>query len=255
MRPLLDGRLGSGPHELFIRTMDPSLLNLPWELIELLDDLPLGCDASWSLRRTPLKLLAADGALEPGPLRILFLAAAPVDQPRLDYEREEDAMLRATAHLREDVIVYFSETGSFQELSDLVAQVRPHVVHLSGHGAVRGDGNGSFAFETERGHADTRDAREIVASVFRGSPVRCVFFNACQTSQAAAAGLYQALVSAGLPFAIGWAASVADDLATDFAETFYRRLIHGESITTSTHRWQAAAPPALAPRGRWSQRP
>ena len=49
--------------------------------------------------------------------------------------------------------------------------------------------------------------------------VRCVFLNACQTSQAAVAGLCQSLVTAGLPLAVGWAASIADERATSFATT------------------------------------
>ncbi|HEX8203149.1 MAG TPA: hypothetical protein VF590_21920 [Isosphaeraceae bacterium] len=141
-------RLEQGPRELLIRGTDGDVLNLPWELVELNPDLPVGCDASWSLRRTPRDRLApADGPLEPGPLRILFLAAAPIDQVALDYEREEDAMLRATAPLRDEVVLHFAETGSFAELAELVAECRPHVVHLSGHGRVDRDGRGTFAFE------------------------------------------------------------------------------------------------------------
>jgi hypothetical protein len=231
----IEPRLGNGPHQLVIRSADRDVLNTPFELVELSEGLPIGCDAAWSLRRTPLNRLdSEDGKLEPGPLRILFLAAAPTDQPQLDYEREEDAMLRATARLKDDVVVHFSETGSFEELAELVAQLRPHIVHLSGHGRVNRDGSGTFAFEDERGRTDSKDAEEIVATVFRGSPVRCVFFNGCQTSQAAAAGLCQALVTAGVPMAIGWSASVADDLATEFAETFYRRLVRGESVPAAT---------------------
>jgi len=60
-----------------------------------------------------------------------------------------------------------------------------------------------------------------------------VFLNACQTSQASTAGLCQELVRAGLPLAIGWAASVADDRATSFAETFYRELLAGEAVPTA----------------------
>ncbi|MEJ7640082.1 MAG: AAA family ATPase [Singulisphaera sp.] len=61
-----------------------------------------------------------------------------------------------------------------------------------------------------------------------------MFFNGCRTSQAATAGLCQSLVTAGVPLAVGWAASVADDRATDFAEEFYHRLVRGESVPTAT---------------------
>ena len=38
---------GPGPHDLLIRSADPDILNLPWELVELVPGLPLGCDAGW----------------------------------------------------------------------------------------------------------------------------------------------------------------------------------------------------------------
>jgi len=143
-------RLAMGRNGLLIQTTAPALLNLPWELVELKEGLPLGCDAAWSLRRAPLETLpSGDGQLEPGHLRTFFLAAAPTDQASLDYEREEDAILRATGKLR-NVALRVAESGTPEELADLIAEFRPHVVHLSGHGTIDKDGRGSFAFENER---------------------------------------------------------------------------------------------------------
>lgn len=50
-------RLAAGRNGLLIQTTAPALLNLPWELVELKEGLPLGCDAAWSLRRAPLHTL------------------------------------------------------------------------------------------------------------------------------------------------------------------------------------------------------
>jgi tetratricopeptide (TPR) repeat protein len=226
--------LGAGPHLLLLHCAEPELLNLPWELVEPHPVLPLGCDPAWGLLRVPAELPAA--APDPGPLRLLFLAAAPTDQPLLDFEREEDAMLRATGRLPQEMVVLpFAETGGIDELAALVAEHRPHVVHLSGHGIVKG-GVGHFAFEDERGHTDSRPVEEIATRVFRGSAVRCVVLNACQSSQAAAAGLAQGLVRAGVPLVLGWAASVADDRATDFITALYRFLARGDSVPVSAAR-------------------
>jgi tetratricopeptide (TPR) repeat protein len=229
----------AGPQTLLIRSQDPQILNLPWELVELAPGLPLGCDAAWSLRRTPLDRLAADRPLEPGPLRILLMTAAPTDQAQLDYEREEDTLLRATGKLRQGVILHFAETGGLDELATLVAEFRPHVVHLTGHGKVTG-GHGTFAFEDERGRTDSKDVEELVAQVVRGSTVRCVVLNGCQTAQAAVAGLCQGLVTAGVPLAVGWSASVADDRATAFVETFYNFLLRSDPVpAAATHAREA----------------
>lgn len=231
-----------GSHVLVISSPDRHVLNLPWELVELHPDLPLGCDAGWAVLRTPLDRLASPaGALPPGPLRVLFLAADPTDQRhRLDFEREEDAMLRATTALGERVILHVAETGGFEELEELVSACRPHVVHLSGHGRVRDDGTAVFAFEDEEGRTDSREASELV-TLFRGSGVRCVFLNGCQTSQAAeVAGFAQALIAGGVPLVLGWGASVADDLATEFTAAFYKRIARGEPLATAGAHARAA---------------
>jgi tetratricopeptide (TPR) repeat protein len=234
--PLLDraeeGLDGSRPHDLLVRSSDPKILNLPWELIELRAGLPLGCDEGWALRRMTMDARdAGDVPLAPGPLRILFLAAAPRDQERLFHEREEEAILDATAALPERVVLHFSETGAIGELAELVAECRPHIVHLSGHGKVDESGQGGFAFEDERGRTDMRPGAELVARVFRGSSVRCVFFNSCESAHAAAAGLCQSLVAVGLPLAIGWSGRVEDGRATEFACEFYHHVVRGEPVT------------------------
>ena len=158
----------------------------------------------------------------------MFLAAAPRDQFALDYEKEEEAILRATVALK-GAQLFTAELGTYEELDGLMQRVKPHIVHLSGHGIVERDGVGRFCFEDEAGMADPRDAKEL-ARLFEQRRVPCVFLNGCQTSQAAVAGLCQALTSAGLPVALGWATSVADERATAFAETFYRELLGGEPV-------------------------
>ncbi len=169
-------------------------------------------------------------SLRPGPLRILFLVAAPIDQAQLDYEREEDAMLRATARLP-GVARPVRRVGSFEELVELVAECRPHVVHLSGHGRMATDGQGTFAFEDERGRTDSRD-RPPRSSPRSSAAARC---NA-SSSTAARRRRRTRPASASrwcrrrIPLAVGWSASVADDRATDFTEEFYRRLVRGEPV-------------------------
>ena len=57
--------------------------------------------------------------------------------------------------------------------------------------------------------------------------MQCVFVSGCQSGKAhreALAGVCQALVGAEVPLAVGWAAFIADDLATNFARRFYRTL-------------------------------
>ena len=214
-----------------IISTDSGCLNLPWELLPGNDGGFLVADTRCTMRRsTRDNLPDASQQLIAPPLRVLFAACAPTDLAGLDYEKEEEAILRIAHRLGAAVHLEFAETGTFEELRDLVSEYRPHVVHLSGHASVR-DGIGSFAFENERGKLDLRDAREMAEQLFAGRGVRLVFVNACQTAQAAAAGLCQTLTATGhVPLALGWGASIADDHATEFARVFFHELAAGQSV-------------------------
>lgn len=217
---------------LVIASESPEILNLPWELV-----LPpvgefLGIDPRFSIRRLPRsgkQLAPFTGELRPRPLRLLFMACAPVDQPTLDYEREEEALFQAVSG--QDVAFDSCDLGTFEELKERVDEFRPHILHLTGHGTVR-NGIGYFAFEKEDGKADlvpADDLRRFLAI----SGVQCVFVSGCQSGKApreALAGVCQALVGAEVPLAVGWAASIADDLATNFARRFYRTLKAGQPV-------------------------
>jgi|GEM_PF-6240701 len=201
----LRSRAADGPLRLVFTSTEPDYLNLPWELLPGADGQFLVADARCTIRRSTRTSL--DASILPRvapPLRVLFAACAPIDQPGLDYEKEEEAILRIGHQLGAQVHLEFAEAGTFDKLRDLISQYQPHVVHLSGHGSVR-DGIGSFAFENERGLSDPRDAHEMAQQLFAGNGVRLVFVNGCQTAQAAVAGVCQTLTvtcrwrSAGLP--------------------------------------------------------
>ncbi len=210
----------------------PEILNLPWELLRPPGGEFLGLDPLFAIRRLPgsdKKLETFGGELRARPLRLLFMACAPTDQATLDYEREEEALFRAVSG--QDVAFDSCDLGTFQELKERVSEYRPHILHLTGHGVVR-DGKGHFAFEKEDGTADLVPAEEL-RRFLGGSGVQCVFASGCQTGQApreALAGVCQALVGAEVPLAVGWAASIADDLATNFARRFYSILKDGQPV-------------------------
>jgi hypothetical protein len=225
--PIADQLNASGTHRLTVVSDEARVLNLPWELIPVGGE-RLGCSTRWAVFRTPDNVPLPTLGQRGPPLRIVFLAAAPQGQVALDYEKEEEAILRATVKLK-GTQLFTAELGTFEELDELLQRSKPHVAHLSGHGIVDSNGIGRFCFEDEAGNADPRDAKDL-ARLFEKRHVPFVFLNGCQTAQAAVAGLCQALTKAGLPLALGWAASVADERATAFTETFYRELLGGEPV-------------------------
>ena len=217
---------------LVIASEVPEILNLPWELLLPPEGDFLCINPLFRIRRFPSsakQMATFTGELRPGPLRLLFMACSPTDQPTLDYEREEEALFRAI--YGQDVAFDSCDLGTFEELKEKVSEFKPHIVHLTGHGAVL-EGQGRFAFEKEDGTADlvpSEDLRRFLA----GSGVQCVFVSGCQSGKApreVLAGICQSLVGAEVPLAVGWAASIADDLATNFARTFYRTLKDGQPV-------------------------
>jgi len=197
-------------------------------------------------RSTRRELPVSSTALVAPPLRILFCACAPTDLRGLDYEKEEEAILRIADKLGGKIHLDIAESGSFDELHDLVSELKPHAVHLSGHGNLA-NGAGHFAFENERGRADDRDGREMAERLFAGRGVRLVFVSGCQSAQAGVSGLCQTLTAAEhVPLALGWGASIADDRATEFARAFYHELASGQPVDRAV----AAARRDLLEKGR-----
>ncbi|MBV9279851.1 MAG: CHAT domain-containing protein, partial [Chloroflexi bacterium] len=213
----------------------PTILNLPWELLRLPDGTVLGFDTKYGIRRLPRRdrLDPFAGVLPPRPLRILFMACAPEDQAPLDYEREEKVVLEAVARAGPNVVFDSCDLGTFEELRDRIIEFQPQIVHLTGHGTIK-DGQGHFAFEDEEGKTDLRSSEEIRQDLFAGSGVQCAFISGCQTGKAppvaAIGGICQGLVSEEVPLAMGWAASIADDVAIQFTETLYRTLALGQMV-------------------------
>lgn len=250
--------------QLVIASGVPDVLNLPWELLRPPGSDFLAFDPKFGIRRLPWanqELSAFAGPLPPRPLRILFMACAPQDQPELDYEREENSLLRAIANAGPNVAFDSGDLGTFEELRQRINEFQPQVVHLTGHGILgrkcpncgllnepqgrvcqnkecalelKGTVLGYFAFEDADGGTDLRSSTEIRQELFAGSSVQCAFVSGCQTGKAppvaALGGICQGLVSDEVPLAIGWAASIADDVAIKFAKTLYNTLASGQSV-------------------------
>jgi tetratricopeptide (TPR) repeat protein len=236
--PEIVARLQPGARRvLVIASVVPEILNLPWELICIESGNFIGLDSKFTIRRLPKKdspLARANTSLPPRPLRILFMACAPREEAQLEFEREEEAIIRAIAKAGPNVAFDSGDAGTFDELLERINEFQPHIVHLTGHGIVMDDGLGYFAFEDERGQTDSRSSVEMRERLFSGSSVQLAFISGCQTGKAppiaAMGGICQGIVSEEIPMAIGWAASIADDIATQFAATFYKTLAAGQPV-------------------------
>ncbi len=203
-------------------------LQLPWEL--LADDRG-HLAADLALRYAPVRRLGEPVQPEaPSPCRLslVFMAAAPRDQRRLNYEAEETAILDATAQTGLDLTV--EESGALEWLAARVAEEAPvDVLHLSCHG--QGGTEPALCLETDEGATELASVERLIGELSTHRP-RLLFLSACHTAESAENGdetgivdsLALALLRAGMPAVMGWDGQVSDAEATEFAAHLYRQL-------------------------------
>jgi hypothetical protein len=180
-------------------------------------------DAPPPQRRTPPPAPAppASGAAT---LRLLFVAANPLDTERLRLDAEFSLFeqLREVRGPRQLDLISRHAARS-EDLPRFLSKERPVAVHFSLHGQA----GGYLVFDD--GHGESRAlTAEVLARIFqvsnRARRLRCVLFNGCATAAAAQA------VSPSVDVAIGFAAPVADEACLVFSRTFYTALLDGLSV-------------------------
>jgi CHAT domain len=154
-------------------------------------------------------------------LRILFLAANPLETERLRLDEEIrtiEERIRG-APLTERISL---NSAWAVRVKDLVQSLRraPGIVHFSGHGTPEG-----IILEGSEGEAQPVPGAAL-AELFRleGSSVRCAVLNACFTEEQARA------IAEHVPFVVGTWPSIEDRDAVAFAGRFYESIAHGESL-------------------------
>ena len=228
-----------------------SFLDAPWELVA--DEY-----GHWAARDSlvycPVRRIGRCGAENsPSPFRLttMFMAAAPNGVGGLRFEDEEIAILEATRDIGMRLVV--EESGTLRLLRARVVEEKPDVVHISCHGALRPQP--ALLLEDEFGDSSSATAQEV-ARALAGQMPRLLFLSACQTAitDDIVSSLVWSLVRSAAPAVLGWAGSVREHEAADFARFLYRRLAEGEPLAQAVAyaRLELLSPKAgrpLAPTG------
>ncbi len=159
----------------------------------------------------------------PEKIKVLFLAADPLDQQRLRLDREvRDISERLRmAEYRDSVELESRWAVRTGDLLQAVNEVKPSVVHFSGHGSE----DDELVFEDEAGNPKPVSKEAITRFIEVGSDhVRVVIFNACYTRDQAEAAVRHVDV------AVGMNAPISDDAARKFAEQYYSAIGFGASV-------------------------
>lgn len=156
-------------------------------------------------------------------VKILFLAANPVDAPHLGLDEEIRAIqhsLREAEH-RDQFTVVQEWAVRRNDLTGALLRHRPHVVHFSGHGTQSGE----LVLKDDAGRSRPVSILFLsqLFSTLRDN-IRLVVLNACYSERQARkiAELVDCVV--GMPQAIG------DEAARDFSAAFYQALGYGRSV-------------------------
>jgi hypothetical protein len=176
-------------------------------------------------------------ALAGAPIKVLFLAATPVNADVVQYGKEWEAIKALADSPRP---VPFQAVPRFgiddrQFLSVLTAE-QPTVLHFSGHGLEKGQ----LVLQDDRDQPIYLSLQAVAAAlkaVCATSPVRLVVLNACYAADAAEA------LWPDVEAVVGSEKALRDQLAQVFAKSFYETL-------TSTGQSLRSAVEA----GRWSMR-
>ncbi len=164
---------------------------------------------------------------------ILFLAANPTNSSklRLDEEiREIHAKIRA-AEFRDSFDLVSRWAVRPLDLIQAFNEVKPHVVHFSGHGSPYAE----LVLEDDDGTAKPV-SETALAALFRTikDNIRLVLLNACH-SQAQAQAISQVI-----DCTLGMNAAIGDEAAITFASTFYGALAFGRSVGQSFEQGRVA---------------
>ncbi|MFH7025937.1 MAG: CHAT domain-containing protein [Heteroscytonema crispum UTEX LB 1556] len=155
-------------------------------------------------------------------IKILFLAAAPSDEPPLCIDKELRDIREALQQAQERRFV-LEYRGALRprDISQAILHVKPQIVHFSGHGKNTGE----LCFENNSGKAQPVSANAL-AELFKevGEEIKCVLLNACHAEAQAKA------IAEHIPFVIGMNQTIIDKAAIAFSVGFYKALAAGRTI-------------------------
>jgi CHAT domain/AAA domain len=157
------------------------------------------------------------------PVKILFLTADPSDERRLRLGQElRDIRDRLqSSKQRDNFILESRESVRVGDITQVIFDVKPQIVHFSGHGSSTGE----LYFENISGKAQSVQP-DALAALFKlvADRIDCVILNACSSEIPAKA------IAQYIQYAIGMNDQIGDKAAIAFSVGFYKALAASYSI-------------------------
>ena len=211
-----------------IRMHDDDLVQIPWEMAKISGKWPALNPTTPMVRYISATRKFGSIPVQ-GKLRILGLVGEPHLFPNdtpLDLESEKKLLKSALDPLikRGQVqLEWLERMEILDKLQNTLRRWKPHVIHYLGHGLYDDieKKSGLLLGHTDDGPQNL--GSQELGMLLEGSTVRFALFNACQTGHPLG-GVALELVKTCIPAALGMQAEIPDDVAIDFARTFYQSL-------------------------------
>ncbi len=154
---------------------------------------------------------------------ILFVAANPVEAPRLQLaEEEKEISHKLTLAGYGTVPINSIGAATPSDLQQALLNFKPQIVHFSGHGA--GETGLYFQDAIGRKQVVKADALANLFRMFSRFGLECVVLNACYSDVQAEA------IAQHIPFVVGMNQAIGDAAAINFSVGFYQAVGAGEDF-------------------------
>ena len=145
-------------------------------------------------------------------LKILFLAANPINttQLRLEQELRDVKIALRQSRYRDQFDLQAVSAARINDMRQAMLDIEPQILHFSGHGE-----GGAIYLEDKDGNARPIGAAAFANFLTNFPSVQCVVLNACYSEELGAA------INTTVPFVVGMETAVEDEAAISFAVAFY----------------------------------
>lgn len=160
---------------------------------------------------------------EPEKLRVLYLTANPDLDLMTEAEFRQVQQALRGAKYRERIEVQLRPAATFQDLLDGLNDVRPHIVHFSGHSgeeAIQLDHGGIV----KGGGVIVDFALLVQALAATDQPPELLVLNSCDSLDGVS------VILPAVPVIIGMSDAVPDTAAIVFSQQFYAAIASGQSV-------------------------
>lgn len=169
----------------------------------------------------------------PAEIRILFIAANPLDQDalRLDEEAREIESLIRSSDYRDSIRFHSHWAARPLDLIQKLNEIKPTILHISGHGSDQDE----LVFQDDHGSTKliTKDAFVQTLGATIGS-LKLIVLNSCHSSPQAEAAAQH------IPAAIGMRDEITDPAAKVFASRLYSAIGFGLDLDKAFRQAKAA---------------